>query len=112
MSAVPLSSSLAAALDSCDLPATDWLFPHGWQDGPVRPWTVSHQSNAYLHSIGITHTLHTLRHWFGTHTYRATGRDLRMTQELLRHRSPVSTAIYTFSDPGEAAAAVERLPTL
>jgi integrase/recombinase XerC len=77
-----------------------------------RPHNVSHWCNNYLHSIGISHTLHSLRHRFGTAVYRASGRDLRATQELLRHRTPVSTAMYTWVDPGDLATAVDRIPAV
>ena len=73
---------------------------------------VSQITNRYLHDIGIAHTLHTLRHWFGTNCYRVSGRDLRATQELMGHESPASTQVYTWVDPGELAEAVGRLPAL
>jgi len=71
---------------------------------------VSKAVNKYLHEVGISHTLHTLRYWFGSNTYRASGRDLRLTQELMRHRSPISTSIYTYVSPGEMVNVVNRLP--
>lgn len=76
----------------------------------MRPHNVSHWCNRYLHSLGIQHTLHSLRHRFGTCAYEASGRDLRTTQELLRHRTPVSTALYTWVSPGHLADAVNHLP--
>jgi len=72
---------------------------------------VSRLCNDHLHSIGIPHTLHSLRHRYGTQVYRASGRDLRLTQELMRHKTPVSTALYTWVDPAEGAAVVAKLPT-
>jgi integrase/recombinase XerD len=53
-------------------------------------------------------TAHQLRHWFGTHTLRIT-RDVRTTQELLRHRSISSTAIYTKVADRAKQDAVRRL---
>jgi site-specific recombinase XerD len=73
---------------------------------------VSSLCNVFLHDLGISHTLHTLRHWFGTQTLRVNGGDLRQTQELMRHQSPVSTAIYTWVDPKAAAVTVAALPVL
>lgn len=40
------------------------------------------------------------------------GGDLRQSQELMRHQSPVSTAIYTWVDPKAAAVTVGALPVL
>jgi integrase/recombinase XerC len=54
--------------------------------------------------------LHRLRHWYGTTTYKHT-RDIRVTQELLRHSSPQTTAIYTLVDDEERRAAIQTLPT-
>lgn len=79
-------------------------------DGPVHYQVVSRKVNAHLRSLGIRAGLHSLRHRFGTQTYRATGHDLRQTQELLRHASPATTAIYTQLDPRGAHEAVNGLP--
>lgn len=49
------------------------------------------------------------RHRFATAVYQTSGRDLRTTQELMRHATPVSTAIYTWIDPADGAAAVHNL---
>lgn len=90
-----------------------WCFPKGrGGDGHVTASQVQKRANTFLHELGIDETLHQLRHWFGTQTFRATGRDLRATQELMRHRSPVSTAGYTFVDMGETARALDQLPKL
>lgn len=53
--------------------------------------------------------LHRLRHWYGTTLYART-RDIRRTQELLRHASPTTTAIYTLVSDEERAAAIHALP--
>jgi site-specific recombinase XerD len=108
---VPMAGVLIDVLRNADLPVTGWLFPRRDDlEGPTPPHLVSRYANEYLHSLGISHTLHTLRHWFGSNAYLANNRDLRQTQELMRHRTPVSTAIYTFVDPGESAATVNKLP--
>lgn len=54
--------------------------------------------------------LHRLRHWFGTNIYRNT-KDIRRTQELLRHSSPATTAIYTLVTNEERLAAIQTLST-
>lgn len=113
MSSVPVHPHLVDVLRSSSLPTSGYLFRRcDGRPGPNAPWTISHQANAYLRSRGIPDTFHSLRHWFGTAAYRASGRDLRVTQELLRHRSPVSSAIYTFVDPGRAAETVADLPVI
>lgn len=109
MSSVPISPALEPILRG--LPKSGPLF-HLTDGRPMKPHNVSHWCNRYLHDMGITHTLHSLRHRFGTAVYAASGRDLRATQELLRHRTPVSTAIYTWVSPGHLADAVNRLPSV
>lgn len=108
---VPMAPVLEPVLRA--LPRRGWLFPRRdglW--GPTKPHGVSRCANKYLHSIGITDTLHSLRHRFGTQVYRASGRDLRQTQELMRHRSVQSTVLYTQVDRSEAAGIVGSLPAL
>ncbi len=98
------------------LPNRGSLFPKLSYQREILPGTqvsasqVQKLTNAYLHSIGIESTLHQLRHWFATKCYQSSGRDLRLTQELLRHKSPVSTAIYTYIDPKDTADVVSGLP--
>jgi site-specific recombinase XerD len=104
---LPLHPQLASELDL--LPRQGWLFPH--HDHPKRPvkaWNVSHGVNHYLHSIGVEATFHQFRHRFATDVFAAT-KDLRLTQELLGHADPRTTAAYTAWDRGAASAAIERL---
>jgi integrase len=90
-----------------------WCFPKGRGGvGHITAGQVQKRANTFLHEIGIPETFHQLRHLYGTHAYRVTGRDLRATQELMRHRSPVSTAGYTFVDMGEVGRALDNLPRL
>src|SRR5512137_299312 len=53
--------------------------------------------------------LHRFRHWFGTHLLRE-GADLRTVQELMRHSSPATTAIYTQITDEQRRAAIAALP--
>lgn len=92
MSSVPIAPDLDATVLRMPESGPVFLLTDG---RPMAPHNVSHWCNRYLHSIGISHTLHCARHRFGTAVYQASGRDLRVTQELLRHRSPVVTALYT-----------------
>ncbi len=54
-------------------------------------------------------SLHPLRHWLGTRTLQGCG-NLRVTQELLRHSSPATTAIYTQVTDEQRRSAVSALP--
>lgn len=86
------------------------MFPHTYKhDEPIKAWSVSHKAADYLRSCGIDATIHQLRHRFATAVYQTSGRDLRTTQELLRHATPLSTAIYTWVDPADASQAVNAL---
>lgn len=55
--------------------------------------------------------LHRFRHWYGTTVYRRT-KDIRRTQELLRHSSLTSTQVYTAVSDEEREAAIQALPNL
>lgn len=62
----------------------------------------------YFDELGLDATAHQLRHWYGTHVYRVS-RDLRLTQQLLGHASPVTTAGYAAASMDEAANVISRL---
>jgi site-specific recombinase XerD len=106
---VPLHSETVRALDEVGRSSVFVLA--GWQSSkPTAPGgVVSQRGNAHLHSLGITSTMHTLRHYAGTHALRGCG-DLRKVQELLGHSSPATTAIYTRLDVGALASVVEAIP--
>jgi len=105
--AVPISPTLADLLARCPLPAEGWLFPSR-RGGHVSRSRICQLANDYLRTLGIAHTLHSLRHAYGTAIYRST-HDLRLTQELMRHRSMQSTVGYTKLDPQDGVEAVGRL---
>jgi integrase/recombinase XerC len=79
-------------------------------DGPMHYQVVSRKVNKHLREQGIRCGLHALRHRFGTQAYMSSGHDLRQTQELLRHASPATTAVYTQLDPRRGSAVVNNLP--
>lgn len=85
-------------------------FPGG-VDGCVCRQTVWRRMVKALRDVDVTATPHQLRHWYGTEALRQS-RNLRVTQELLRHSSPTTTAIYTLVTDDERRAAVTALPTL
>lgn len=108
---VPMSLVLANHLR--DLPARRGpVIPRlDGQPGPNRAHRISSRANDYLHSRGITETLHQCRHRFGTRTFWAC-RDIRAVQEMLGHGSPVTTALYTMASSEVARMAVEAAGTL
>ena len=107
---VPAHQSVLEALTNYGLPDSGWVFPHSYNNAnPIKPWSVSTKAADYLRACGIDATLHQLRHRFATAIYQTSGRDLRTTQELMRHATPVSTAIYTWIDPADGVAAVDAL---
>jgi integrase/recombinase XerC len=109
--AVPLCSFAVGEIRAAGLPGSGYAFRReDGQSGPNTPNLVSHLANRHLHRMGIAATLHQLRHRFGTQAYRASGRDLRMTQELLGHARPDTTAGYAAWDRPAALAAMEELP--
>jgi integrase/recombinase XerD len=76
------------------MPPVGYWFPSRTAVGHVEGSWVSTCIRRALRAVGSTATAHQLRHSFGTAVLRSS-HDLRVTQELLRHSSPASTAIYT-----------------
>jgi integrase len=107
---VPLPARVLDSLMDNSLPRSGWLFPLvGQPDRPRSANLIQGAANQHLHDLGISSTFHSLRHWFGTNVYRST-LDLRLTQDLLGHATPVMTALYTKVEIGQAAAnATERI---
>jgi integrase len=87
---VPVTGRLAAALGG-----------YGLGDGRLWAVTAHHlgtQVSRHLHRCGIDASCHQLRHLFGTRFYRASGGDLRRTQQVMGHSSPSTTAGYVGFD--------------
>lgn len=82
---VPIPPVVARELDL----AADGSF---W--GGTRPEHVSRTVANLAAKLGVRMRYHQLRHRFGTAVYRASGRDLLLTQRLMRHASPATTAGY------------------
>jgi len=74
----------------------------------VLTCSVSVAIRSYFDELGIEASGHQLRHWFGTGIYAVT-HDIRLTQELLGHQSPDTTAIYVAWAAVDAAPAVAAL---
>lgn len=79
----------------------------------VTPNYMSMRTAQYVRDrLGLVgFSLHRCRHWYGTNLLRETS-NLRLVQELLRHASPASTAIYTQVTDEERKMAVSALPVL
>lgn len=110
---VPMPAELVAELRTWPMPDVGWLFTKQnalgeCQGQPCPAHLVSAHCNRYLHRIGIAGTLHTLRHWYGTTVY-SRSKDLRLTQELMGHASPVTTAGYAQWAPHTAAGVVDGI---
>lgn len=104
---VPLHPEALAALRCLPMPRTGALFsrPRGGRyDGELMSVAI----RDYFRTIGVDATAHQLRHWFATSVY-AGSHDIRLTQELLGHASPSTTAIYVAFSSVDAAAAVGAL---
>jgi site-specific recombinase XerD len=93
---------------------TRWLFPaqscgHRKGSPAERHLPLSAVQKAFQlarREAGILKAahVHTLRHSWATHLLEA-GINLRMIQEWLGHRSPVTTSVYThMTEPGSSAA--------
>lgn len=107
---VPICTFVHSEMDLLGLPQSRLVFrrPDGGR-GPWSPATVSKYCNDHLHGLGIAETLHCARHRFATRMLELDP-DLRRLQQLLGHKNPATTAIYTLVNLRSAAAVVERLP--
>lgn len=99
---VPIHPDLPAILRRHGLPWRGRVFPNR------EPWAVSHMLRGHLQACGVHASAHQLRHWFATEVYGLSG-DLRLTQELLGHASPATTAIYTKWSQAKAMTVVSQL---
>lgn len=105
---VPLHPDVLRALTAFGLPRAGYVFRR--RDGhPLKPSTISRYVGGYLRSVGVDATAHMGRHAYATALYQLSGGDLRMTQDLLGHASPSSTAIYAAWAPARAAEVVGQL---
>jgi integrase len=104
---VPVHPDVMEALRCLPLPRTGAIFvrPRG---GRFSAHWMSATINAYLKEAGINAAAHQCRHWFGTEIYAST-HDIRITQELMGHQSPTTTAGYIAYSHVAAAAAVATL---
>lgn len=92
------------------MPRRGYWFPSTTQEGHVDRVSVSLAIKRAMVRAGVPGTPHALRHFYGTQALKASGGDLRMTQRLMRHSNPATTAIYTQVDDDSARRAVAGIP--
>ena len=87
-----------AELSACEagLSPPDALFPAGGAEGVVGARSVQRAIKRAVAECGIAKdaTVHTLRHSYATHLLER-GVQLPIIQQLLGHRSPRTTLVYT-----------------
>ena len=94
------------------MPAVGWWFPmRGYPSEHVHSKSVSDVVGRAMRRAGVRGTPHCLRHWYAT-TLLDDGADLRVVQELMRHKSISSTALYTRVPDARRHEAVARLDVL
>lgn len=104
---VPLHPTIYTSLRAGGMPHKGRLWTNS--DGSVVDGgTVSRIGGAFIRSCGVDATMHQLRHWFGTNTYRHS-QDVLATAGLMGHSNPATVAIYAAFSPNVATAAVLSL---
>lgn len=86
----PLVAELAR-----EMPTSGYWFPSDAPSGHVHRCSVSAAIKRAMIRAGVPGTPHACRHFYGTQFLKASGGDLRMTQRVMRHSSPATTAGYT-----------------
>lgn len=103
---IPTHPSIWAAIRDRD----DGLLVLGFRGQPIDGNWICHQARTAFDDLNMPKvTMHRLRHWYGSSIQREY-RDLRVTQECLRHLSVSSTQIYTQVTATQRVAAVASLP--
>lgn len=102
---VPLHDEVSKLLHGA--PRIGPVFRNG-KGGTLTANVVSQRTNRHLHALGYPETIHQARHLFGTKVYRIS-KDLRLTQELMGHASPLTTAGYAAWNSEAAAEVVAQL---
>lgn len=103
---IPMHAEVVKALHAYGMPSRGalWRRPSG---GKYTPVAVSQKVGMYLRECGIDSRAHELRHAFGTKACEAAG--IRVTQDLLGHASPATTAIYTKVSTAATREAVDSI---
>jgi site-specific recombinase XerD len=105
---LPMHPDVRDALHALPMPRAGHLFLRPMRQDPYDGSSLSRRMNQFLREANVHATAHQLRHWFGTNLYN-TSHDIRLTQEMLGHASPSTTAIYTAFDQAAAAEAMRSM---
>lgn len=92
------------------MPDAGLWFPSYTKDGPLLPNSVSTIVGQVMRRAGVRRTAHALRHFYGTQCLKASGGNIVVTQQLMRHANIASTAGYTDVEESERRATVLALP--
>lgn len=107
LKSVPLHPRLVEL--ASEMPEAGWWFPmRGAPTEHVLAKSVSDIVGRTMRRAGVPGTPHALRHWFGS-TLLDEEVDIRVVQELLRHKSIASTQIYTSVPTHRRRDAITRL---
>ena len=81
-------------------PRGPWVFANREATGPLHATSLQTTVAAVVRRSSLTKhaSIHTLRHSYATHLLEC-GIHLRAIQEVLGHRSPATTAVYTHITP-------------
>lgn len=110
LKSIPLHPMLIELASS--MPVSGWWFPmRGYPSEHVRSKSVSDVVGRTMRRAGVRGTPHSLRHWYAT-TLLDDGADIRLVQELMRHKSIASTQIYTAVPDHRRHEAIGRLDPL
>lgn len=104
---LPMHPEVLKALVALPIPRSGYVFTRA-RGGRYSANALSAYFNEFLRNNDAGATAHQLRHWFGTQLYQST-HDLRLTQEMLGHADPGTTAIYTAFNRRAAAEAIKEL---
>ncbi|MBN9376308.1 MAG: site-specific integrase, partial [Cellulomonas sp.] len=106
----PLHEVIAA--DAASMPRRGWWFPaYPHPTSHVQAHSVGGVVARAIRRAGVNATGHQLRHWFGT-SLLGSGVDVRIVQELMRHASLNTTALYTKVHADQQRAGLARLRPL
>ncbi|WP_245906464.1 tyrosine-type recombinase/integrase [Mycolicibacterium palauense] len=107
LKSVPLHPMLTEL--ASEMPAAGWWFPmRGHESEHILSKSVSDIIGRTMRRAGIRGSAHCLRHWYAT-TMLDNGVDIRVVQELMRHKSLATTQIYTKVADGRRQEAILTL---